>query len=57
MRMHSQTHVPRAQDLANKIASLNSAIDNVAAELKAKQVTTDVEPPPDKAVGSEKVMA
>ncbi|KAK9842591.1 hypothetical protein WJX81_007827 [Elliptochloris bilobata] len=32
------------QDLADKIASLNSAIDDVATQLKAKEVTTEVEP-------------
>ncbi len=55
MRTHTRTAA--RQDLANKIASLNSAIDNVAAELKAKEVTTDVQPLPEKAVGSEKVLA
>ena len=31
-----------AQDLADKIASLNSAIDDVATQLKSKEVTTEI---------------
>lgn len=57
MCVRTHTRTAARQDLANKIASLNSAIDNVAAELKAKEVTTDVQPLPEKAVGSEKVLA
>ena len=54
----SVTCPANAQDLADKIASLNSAIDDVATQLKAKEVTTEIpDAEPVKVSGSTSVVA